>query len=113
MSVDKDTISFPEGFLILVDAKDNIIGYESRERCHQGKGLRHRAFSIFIFDDQKQLLVQRRSVEKVLWPLHWSNSLCSHPRRGESYEEAAMRRLKEELGFETPLQLLFKFQYEV
>lgn len=112
MTIYKDNISFPEELLILVDGKDNVIGFENKERCHQGKGLRHRAFSVFIFNDQKQLLVQRRSAEKVLWPLYWSNSMCSHPCKGESYEEAAMRRLKEEMGFEAPLQLLFKFQYQ-
>ncbi len=72
----------------------------------------HRAFSIFIFNERKQLLIQTRSSEKALWPLYWSNSVCSHPRIGESYEEAAVRRLKEELGLETELQLLFKFQYQ-
>ena len=112
MITDKDNISIPQESLILVNARDKIIGYENREKCHQGEGLLHRAFSIFIFNDERQLLVQRRSVEKELWPLYWSNSMCSHPCKGESYEEAAMRRLKEELGFETPLQLLFKFQYE-
>jgi isopentenyl-diphosphate delta-isomerase len=111
VTIYKDNILFPEELLILVDEEDNIVGYENREKCHQGKGLLHRAFSIFIFNDHTQLLIQRRNAEKDLWPLHWSNSVCSHPRKKESYEEAAMRRLKEELGFETPLHLLFKFQY--
>lgn len=112
MTIYKDNILSPEELLILVDGKDNVIGYENKGKCHQGKGLLHRAFSIFIFNDQTQLLVQKRGAEKDLWPLFWSNSVCSHPRQEESYEEAAMRRLKEELGFETPLQLLFKFQYQ-
>jgi len=112
VTIYKDNILFPEELLILVDKEDNIVGYENREKCHQGKGLLHRAFSIFIFNDQTQLLIQRRGAEKDLWPLHWSNSVCSHPRKKENYEEAAMRRLKEELGFETPLHLLFKFQYQ-
>lgn len=112
MIMQKNNISFCEELLILVDARDNIIGYENREKCHEGEGLLHRAFSIFIFNDDGQLLVQKRSAEKPLWPLHWSNSACSHPCKGESYDEATVRRLNEELGFETSLQLLFKFQYQ-
>jgi isopentenyl-diphosphate delta-isomerase len=112
MIMQKDNISFAEESLILVDPRDNIIGYENKEKCHQGEGLLHRAFSIFIFNDETQLLIQKRSAEKLLWPLHWSNSACSHPRKGESYDEAAIRRLKEELGFQTSLQLLFNFQYQ-
>jgi len=108
----KDNDSFREESLILVDEKDHIIGYENREKCHQGEGLLHRAFSIFIFNPQSELLIQKRSAKKVLWPLHWSNSVCSHPYKGESYEEAAVRRLKEELGFEATLKVLFKFQYQ-
>jgi isopentenyl-diphosphate delta-isomerase len=101
-----------EEALIVVDKQDGIIGYESKERCHEGKGLLHRAFSILIFNNQKQLLLQKRSKLKLLWPLHWSNSVCSHPRAGESYEEAAGRRLNEEIGLEVPLQFLYKFQYQ-
>ena len=105
-----NTLSADE-LLILVDEKDNVLGYESKKECHEGEGLLHRAFSIFIFNDKNELLLQKRSFSKSLWPLHWSNSVCSHPRRGETYHEAARRRLREELGFETPLQALFKFQY--
>jgi isopentenyl-diphosphate delta-isomerase len=112
MNTDNNVIDLSEELLILVDARDNVIGYENRGKCHEVEGLLHRAFSIFIFNDEKQLLVQKRSTEKVLWALHWSNSVCSHPRKGEGYEEAAVRRLNEELGFETSLRLLFKFQYQ-
>jgi len=107
-----DNTELSQKLLILVDEEDNIVGYEKKEKCHQGEGLLHRAFSILIFNDDKQLLIQKRGSEKVLWPLYWSNSVCSHPRVGESYEEAAVRRLEEELGFETRLQLLYKFQYQ-
>jgi isopentenyl-diphosphate delta-isomerase len=58
------------------------------------------------------LLVQQRAASKRLWPLYWSNSCCSHPRRAESLESATHRRLSEELGFDCPLQFLFKFQYQ-
>ena len=98
--------------MILVDPDDKILGYESKEKCHQGKGILHRAFSIFIFNGNKQLLVQQRSALKPLWPLYWSNSVCSHPRKGETDIEAAHRRLKEEIDIDVPLRFLFKFQYQ-
>ncbi len=102
-----------EDRLILVDRDDAVIGYCDKGRCHARNGLLHRAFSVFIFNDEKKLLLQRRSKEKLLWPLYWSNSVCSHPRKGESYETAAARRVKEELGIECELHFLFKFQYQV
>jgi isopentenyl-diphosphate delta-isomerase len=101
-----------DDYLILVDAEDNVLGYETKETCHQGKGKLHRAFSIFIFNRNKELLIQKRSALKPLWPLYWSNSVCSHPRKGEADLDAANRRLKEEIGIEAPLQFLFKFQYQ-
>ena len=99
--------------LIRVDGDDTILGYCEKGRCHARNGLLHRAFSVFIFNDEKKLLLQRRSKEKLLWPLYWSNSVCSHPRKGENYETAAARRVKEELGIECGLHFLFKFQYQV
>ncbi len=68
------------GKLILVDEEDKIIGFEEKEKCHDGNGLLHRAFSTFIFNDKKELLIQKRSKLKRLWPLFWSNTCCSHPR---------------------------------
>ncbi|QTA88168.1 isopentenyl-diphosphate Delta-isomerase [Desulfonema magnum] len=112
MSSDKNKRLITKELLILADKNDQIVGYDTKEKCHQGEGLLHRAFSIFIFNDHKQVLMQKRSTEKLLWPFYWSNSVCSHPRKGERYEEAAIRRLNEELGFETSLQFLFKFQYQ-
>ncbi len=104
-------VSFESEKLILVDEQDREIGYASKAECHNGEGILHRAFSIFIFNDKGQLLLQRRGEEKRLWPLYWSNSCCSHPRQGESNELATQRRLEEELGFSAPLKFLFKFQY--
>jgi len=97
--------------LILVDENDAVLGYQSKAKCHSGAGLLHRAFSIFIVNDQKQLLIQKRSHKKRLWPLYWSNSCCSHSRQGEVNQEAPRRRLLEELGICAPLKFLFKFQY--
>ncbi len=111
MSDNNQVVSFEDEPLILVNEKDEVVGYKSKLECHQGDGLLHRAFSIFIFNDAGELLLQRRSKQKWLWPLTWSNSVCSHPRRGETMEIATQRRLQEELGFSVPLKFLFKFQY--
>jgi isopentenyl-diphosphate delta-isomerase len=98
--------------LILVDAADRDVGRLSKTRCHEGRGVLHRAFSLLIFNGAGELLIQQRSAAKRLWPLYWSNSCCSHPRGGESMETATQRRLLEELGIACPLQFLFKFQYQ-
>tara|TARA_Y100001970_G_scaffold178529_1_gene217392 strand:- start:1880 stop:2425 length:546 start_codon:yes stop_codon:yes gene_type:complete len=98
--------------LILVDGSDREIGSALKEDCHLGDGILHRAFSVFIFNDKKEVLLQQRSKEKMLWGKFWSNACCSHPRLGESIEDAAHRRIKEELSLETKLNFLFKFQYK-
>jgi isopentenyl-diphosphate delta-isomerase len=98
--------------LILVDESDREVGHLDKARCHQGRGVLHRAFSLLIFNPSGELLLQQRSAAKRLWPLYWSNSCCSHPRRAETMETAIHRRLYEELGLRCPLQFLFKFQYQ-
>jgi isopentenyl-diphosphate Delta-isomerase len=98
--------------LILVDEADREVGHLDKAQCHQGQGVLHRAFSLLIFNDAGELLLQQRSASKRLWPLYWSNSCCSHPRRAETMEVAIHRRLYEELGLRCPLQFLFKFQYQ-
>lgn len=97
--------------LILVDNDDNQIGFLSKGACHDGEGVLHRAFSIFVFNSSGELLVHLRSGEKRLWPGFWSNSCCSHPRRGETMNEAINRRLFEELQMSSELHLLYKFSY--
>ncbi len=99
--------------LILVDDADNILGYETKGACHDGDGILHRAFSLFIFNPKGDLLLQQRAASKRLWPLIWSNSCCSHPREGESYSFSIKRRLREELGLDTSLKFLYRFQYQV
>jgi isopentenyl-diphosphate delta-isomerase len=98
--------------LILVDEADHGVGHLSKMLCHEGRGILHRAFSLLIFNGSGELLLQQRSASKRLWPLYWSNSCCSHPRRGETLEAAIHRRLYEELGLRCPLHYLFKFQYQ-
>ena len=83
--------------LILVDDNDNEIGTDTRENCHSGVGKRHRAYTALIFHDGKMLL-QQRSEKKLLWPRAWDVSFTSHVYPGETYQEAASRRAKEELG---------------
>ncbi len=98
--------------LILVDECDREIGHLSKAQCHAGQGILHRAFSLLIFNVAGELLLQQRAQSKALWPLYWSNSCCSHPRRNEPMESATQRRLHEELGIRCPLRFLFKFQYQ-
>ena len=98
--------------LILVDGADQDVGYLDKASCHDGMGILHRAFSLLIFNAAGDLLIQQRAASKRLWPLYWSNSCCSHPRRGESMETATHRRLREELGIACTLKFLFKFEYQ-
>ena len=98
--------------LILVNENDQAIGTALKEDCHLGDGLLHRAFSVFVFNDKKEVLMQQRSGGKMLWGKFWSNACCSHPRLGEAIGDAAHRRVKEELSLETNLDFLFKFKYQ-
>ncbi len=112
---DKQTgpiVSFDNEALIIVDAQDRILGYGSKADLHRGSGTLHRAFSIFLFNPEGELLLTRRSDSKPLWAGFWSNTCCSHPRRGESYGVATQRRLREELGVETPLLFTHRFRYQ-
>jgi isopentenyl-diphosphate delta-isomerase len=98
--------------LILVDADDVEIGHMSKADCHDGAGVMHRAFSVFLFNDAGELLLQQRSDLKRLWPGYWSNTCCSHPRRGETMEVATRRRLRDELGVEASLEFVYRFAYQ-
>ncbi len=98
--------------LILVDEADRRLGHLSKALCHEGRGILHRAFSLLIFNDRGELLLQQRAPSKRLWPLYWSNSCCSHPRRSETMHVATRRRLYEELGIRCKLKFLYKFQYQ-
>jgi isopentenyl-diphosphate delta-isomerase len=98
--------------LILVDEKDNDLGYAEKESCHLIPTRLHRAFSIFILNSTGMMLIHKRSSGKKTWPDFWSNSCCSHPRKGEDLSEAVTKRLEEELGFTCPLRHLFRFSYK-
>lgn len=98
--------------LILVDEYDNEIGLLDKLSVHQ-KGLLHRAFSVFIFNEKGELLLQQRADEKYHSAGLWSNTCCSHPRSGEDITEAVNRRLKEEMGFECDTDFKFSFVYKI
>ena len=98
--------------LILVDADDSETGYLSKAECHDAAGRLHRAFSVFLFNADGELLLQQRAASKRLWPGYWSNACCSHPRRGESMAEATARRLHDELNIEARLEFVYKFTYQ-
>ena len=105
-------VSFDSEPLIVVDQHDQVLGHDSKAALHQGSGTLHRAFSIFLFNPQGEVLLQQRSDQKALWPAFWSNTCCSHPRRGETYEIATQRRLEEELGVSAELAFTHRFQYQ-
>jgi len=98
--------------LILVDRDDNEVGYASKAEAHDGGGILHRAFSLFLFNGDGELLLQQRAQEKRLWGGFWSNSCCSHPRRGEALAVATARRLLDELNIEAELEFVYQFCYE-
>ena len=89
--------------VILVTETDEPVGTLEKMQAHT-EGLLHRAFSVFIFDNKGRILLQQRSGEKYHGAQLWSNTCCSHPYPDEDVEDAAIRRLKEEMGFTTVLQ---------
>ena len=105
-------VSSESELLILVDTDDREIGNLSKAECHDGDGILHRAFSLFLFNDKGELLLQKRSAGKRLWPKYWSNTCCSHPRQGESMEIATARRLQQELNTTAALEFIYKFEYQ-
>lgn len=107
----EQVVSSENELLILVDEHDRELGHLSKGACHDGDGVLHRAFSLFVFNRAGELLLQRRSAEKRLWPLYWSNTCCSHPRRGEAVATAVHRRLLQELGMTADLHHLYTFSY--
>lgn len=97
--------------VILVNTSDEEIGTMPKLEAHlQGK--LHRAFSIFIFTSSGQLLLQQRAFDKYHSPGKWTNTCCSHPKPGEKTDDAAIRRLQEEMGMECKMEPIFSFRYE-
>ena len=96
--------------LILVNEENRAIGRAGKRDVHTA-GLLHRAFSIFLVDENRRMLVQRRSAAKYHSAGLWANSCCGHPRPGESTLNAARRRLGEELGAVSALHYGFQARY--
>lgn len=97
--------------VILVNDKDEQIGLMPKMEAHE-KGLLHRAFSVFVFNDKNELMLQQRAHSKYHSPGLWTNTCCSHQREGENNITAGRRRLQEEMGFTTDLQDTISFIYK-
>lgn len=97
--------------VVLVDANDQPCGVMEKMQAHR-KGVLHRAFSVFIFNNKGEMLLQQRALDKYHSGGLWTNACCSHPLPGEETITAAKRRMKEELGFETELEKIFDFVYK-
>jgi isopentenyl-diphosphate delta-isomerase len=98
--------------IILVDEKDTQVGIGEKLDVHQ-KGLLHRAFSIFIYNSKGEMMLQKRAKSKYHCGGLWTNTVCGHPRPGESLDQAAVRRLYEEMGFRCSLTKVLEYRYTV
>ena len=96
--------------VVLVDEHDSPLGEMEKMEAHK-KGVLHRAFSVFIFNDVNELMLQRRAITKYHSGGLWTNTCCSHPRKDEEIIDAGIRRLREEMGFTTSLKYQFSFIY--
>lgn len=97
--------------VILVSKNDDQLGLMGKMEAHE-KGVLHRAFSVFVFNNKGELLLQQRALEKYHSPGLWTNTCCSHQRDGESNIDAGKRRLQEEMGFSCALEEVFWFVYK-
>lgn len=101
-----------EELVVLVDENDQEIGTELKSKVHHKNTPLHRAFSLFLFNDEGKILATQRAENKITWPNVWSNSLCGHPAPGESREDGIVRRAREELGCEIKnLQKVSDYRY--
>jgi isopentenyl-diphosphate Delta-isomerase len=97
--------------IILVNEHDQEVGTMEKMEAHE-KGVLHRAFSVFIFNARGEMLLQQRALDKYHSNGLWTNACCSHPKPGEDIEQAAHRRLMEELGFDIEISKAFTFTYQ-
>lgn len=98
--------------VILVNNNDEQVGVADKLVAHSGDGILHRAFTILLFNNRGEVLLQQRSQQKLLWPLFWEATCSSHQAPGENDLLAAQNRLQMEMGIETDLQYVAKFQYQ-
>ncbi len=101
--------------VILVDINDQEVGVMDKVEAHRSEGKLHRASSVFLFrkiNGEWELLMQQRSEFKIVGAHQWANTVCGNVRPGESYEDCARRRLREEIGItEAVIKSLYKFEY--
>ncbi len=97
--------------VVLVDRDDNTLGTMKKMQAHES-GTLHRAFSIFVFNTEGELMIHQRALSKYHSPGLWTNTCCSHPRLGEDVEQNAHQRLQEEMGFDCELKKAFSFLYK-
>ena len=100
-------------YVILVDKEDNPIGKEEKVKCHLPNGKLHRAFTALIFNGDGKLLLTKRGNGKMLWPNDWDGTVASHPRESETYVSSAERRMPEEIGIDSKMNYVNKFEYHV
>jgi isopentenyl-diphosphate delta-isomerase len=98
--------------IALLDEKDNIIGYEKKLKVHQ-LGILHRAFSIFVFNEKGEVLLQKRAATKYHSPNLWTNTCCSHLIEDSNFVEYIHQRLENEMGFDCELEFKFSFHYKI
>jgi len=98
-----------EEMFVVVDEKDDVVGYKTRYECHHDKRLIHRIVGVVVFDQEGRILLQKRSMTKDLHPGMWGISSGGHVLQGETNDEAVRRELKEEVGIDIPIQLVKTF----
>jgi isopentenyl-diphosphate delta-isomerase len=102
--------------VIAVDADDNEEGLVNRLDAHTGDGVRHRAFTALLFDENDRILLAQRAANKRLWDTHWDGTVASHPVEGQTQVEATEERLEEELGIDPSqyrdLRVTDRFEYK-
>ena len=97
--------------VVLVDENDKEVGTEEKMQAHLNGGELHRAFSVFVFNGKGEIMIQQRAKGKYHCGGLWTNTCCSHPRPGESTEDAVHRKLKQEMGFDIKLKEILSFIY--
>ncbi|CCI48049.1 unnamed protein product [Albugo candida] len=117
-NADTTQLQLMKEMCIQVDEKDNIIGPISKKDAHWHDGILHRAFSVFVFNSKNELLIQKRSKQKITFPEHWANTCCSHPlhvedemQDGIGVKKAAIRKLEHELGIPLTTFNVSSFRY--
>lgn len=96
---------------VVVDREDNILGYKTRAECHSDKNLIHRSVGVIVFNDKGKVLLQKRSLTKDTFPGFYTISSSGHVNKDETYEQAAIRETREEIGVDVKVEPVTKFLY--